>query len=137
MTKLAVALHALVIVLIVPYLEVSATHLFNPDWPAHARLHEAWQLVTNAALAILAVLYVWAWRRPMTALAICLAVSAPFLLAWITKGTYGGSMQHSDGSEILVLGVNAAVLLMFVITTLLTVALAREAGNRSKEKALP
>ena len=68
MTKTSIALHAIIFIILVPFLEISDTHLLNPDWPAHARLHEAWQLLTNASLSALALLLVWRWNRPITAL---------------------------------------------------------------------
>jgi hypothetical protein len=27
-----------------PLLEANVAHVLNPEWPPHARLHEAWQL---------------------------------------------------------------------------------------------
>ena len=43
---ISIALYAIA----VPYLEINDTHVFNPDWVAHARLHEVWQLITNSSL---------------------------------------------------------------------------------------
>lgn len=53
--KIAVTFAALLFGLIVPILEVNATHLLNPLWPSHGRLHEAWQLLTNTAIALTCV----------------------------------------------------------------------------------
>lgn len=100
--------------LLTPILEISPTHVFNPDWPGHPRLHVAWQLATNSALALLCI---WlAWRRGMTRLAatIALVVTCGFLFAFALSRFYGGTMQHSDGSELLVGGINVAVALMAV-----------------------
>ena len=38
----------LVYMVLLPYLEWNASHVFNLAWPAHARFHEVWQLCTNA-----------------------------------------------------------------------------------------
>ena len=50
----------------VPVLEINDTHVFNPEWVPHARLHEVWQLVTNTAFGALSLWLVWfrneAWR---------------------------------------------------------------------------
>lgn len=34
----------------VPYLEVNETHVFNMEWPSHARLHNVWQLIESLLL---------------------------------------------------------------------------------------
>jgi hypothetical protein len=39
---------------------------------------------------------------------IALTICAGFIFAFVTQASYGGSMKHSDGSELLVLGINPA-----------------------------
>ena len=34
-------------------LDIGNTHLFNPDWDEHARVHEVWRLSTNSLITIL------------------------------------------------------------------------------------
>lgn len=102
--------------LLTPILEIGPTHVFNPDWPGHARLHVVWQLTTNSALALLCL---WlAWRRGQTRLAaiIALIVTGGFLVAFALSQFFGGTMRHSDGSEMTVAGVNIAVILMALAT---------------------
>ncbi|MDM8349506.1 hypothetical protein P8H27_11430 [Pseudomonas sp. sp1636] len=55
LAKLIITLGALLYGLGVPLLEINSTHVFNPSWEAHARLHEARQLATNSALALLSL----------------------------------------------------------------------------------
>lgn len=45
----------LVPLILLPVLEVTDTHVFNPTWPPHARLHEVWQLTTNVGIALVAL----------------------------------------------------------------------------------
>ena len=95
---------------LIPWLEINDTHVFNPHWPAHARLHEVWQLATNVLLALLGL---WlAWRRDNVFLAslIALCVTAGFLFAYLIRDGYGGSMLGSDGAEKVVAGLNVSVL---------------------------
>lgn len=40
--KLLVTIGILFYALAVPLLEINATHVFNPEWVPHARLHEVW-----------------------------------------------------------------------------------------------
>lgn len=114
--KATISTVCLVIGVGVPLLEVNATHLFNPQWPAHARLHEAWQLLSNCGLALLCLWLTWRARDEQLAGAVMFVITAGFLAAYLASGLYGGSMQHTDGTELAVEGVNVAVMLMLVAT---------------------
>ncbi|MGJ8562297.1 MAG: hypothetical protein ACSHXY_01985 [Alphaproteobacteria bacterium] len=116
---IAVTLSALVFAMLIPVLEINATHLTNSEWPAHARLHEAWQLFTNAALSILALALVWTRRSPRIGLCIALIICISFLLSWVLGNLYGGSMLHDDGTQMAIGGFNVAVLIVLVLTMLL------------------
>lgn len=98
--------------LLTPILEIGPTHVFNPDWPAHARLHEVWQLVTHCGLAALCLWLAWARGQIQLATAIAAIVVGGFLSALALAPAYGGGMAHSDGTELTVAGVNSAVLVM-------------------------
>lgn len=122
-TAVVVTLSALVSGIIIPILELNETHLFNPNWPAHARLHEAWQLITNSALSALAVFLIWSGRAPRLAILLSLIISVPFLLAFAAASTYGGSMLHTDGTQLAVWGINLGVLVALVLSSLLLLSL--------------
>jgi hypothetical protein len=128
--KLLVPLNAAVFILVVPYLEIGQTHVFNPDWPAHARLHEVWQLLTNAGIALLSLWALWRAERPVLAGGLALLVSGPFMAAYLLRHQYGGSMQHSDGSELLLLGLNPAVYLLAGISVALTAGMILRLSRR-------
>jgi len=117
--KMLISMNALVFILIVPVLEIGPSHVFNPDWPAHAKLHEVWQLATNAALSLLALWLVWRRQKTGIAALISLAVSGGFVFAYLIRHAYGGSMAHPDGTELLILGINPA----FGVVGLLSVGL--------------
>lgn len=126
MARTFVSLSALMFALLVPLLEVSETHLFNAEWPPHARLHEAWQLMTNMVLSLLALILVWKAKRSVAAVIACLTICLPFVAVWLFQGVYGGSMQHSDGAELAVFGVNIAALSVLVVSAGLLASLAIE-----------
>jgi hypothetical protein len=96
--------------LAVPVLEINDTHVFNPGWPPHARLHEVWQLATNSAIGLFSLWLVWARRQVVVPALLALLVTGGFLFAYATRSMYGGSMVLSDGTEKTALGINLGVL---------------------------
>lgn len=130
--RISIYLNALVFLMLIPMLEVGSTHVFNQDWPAHARLHEVWQLVTNGLLAILTLVLSRDARTRNVGGVIALAINAGFLAALAGADSYGGSMAHSDGSELLLAGINPA---SAIITCLSLAILVGMFGVRKPERA--
>lgn len=130
----SVGLSAIVFTVLIPVLELNATHLTNPDWPSHARLHEAWQLLTNAAISVLALRCVWTDRAPRIGMSLALVICASFLAAWALGSVYGGSMLHSDGTQMAIGGVNVAVIVVIAITALLVASLWQTKVPRISQK---
>lgn len=130
MNKVVVIGYAVVFLVLIPVLEISDTHLLNGDWPGHARLHEAWQLLANGMLAGAALFLVWRKARAFAALLLCLPLSLPFLIAWALQGSYGGSMLHTDGTQIAIYGINVAVPIVALLLFALLVALFLEWRRR-------
>ncbi len=126
MPKFAIAsvgLSAIIFTGLIPALELNSTHLTNPDWPSHARLHEAWQLLTNAAISVLALGIVWTDRAPRIGINLALIMCTSFLAVWALGSVYGGSMLHTDGTQIAVGGINVAVIVVIALTALLVASL--------------
>lgn len=130
LSRLFSTLAILLFALAVPLLEVNATHVFNPDWPAHARLHEVWQLITNSALGVVALWWVWVRGDVRLPALLTLLVTGGFLAAYLLRSGYGGSMVHSDGSEKLVLGINIGVVGFGAAIALSLVAVALDRRRR-------
>ncbi len=130
-TLFSVALCAFVLSAVIPFMEISSSHLFNPEWPSHARLHEAWQLIANAAIAILAFILVWKRIAPRLGIVLGLILSASFLIAWAAGPLYGGSMVHSDGTNFTIGGMSVVVVGVTIIAGLLLLgwrALSQDGG---------
>jgi hypothetical protein len=125
--------------LLTPILEIGPTHVFSPDWPGHARLHEVWQLVTHSALALLCLWLTWRTDQVRLAALIAFLVSVGFLAAYALSQLYGGTMKHSDGSELTIGGINSAVAIMMV-TALgqvgVLIAAARQSSTKHVENAV-
>ena len=134
LTTVAICLSALILTVIIPVFELNATHITNPAWPAHARLHEAWQLLTNAAISLLALGCVLTDRAPRLGITLALVVSASFLVAWALGPIYGGSMLHTDGTQLTIGGINVVVIVVTALTALLGLSLSKtKVANISQE----
>lgn len=122
--KLALTACMLLPGVLVPYLELNATHLFNPDWPPHARLHEAWQLLSNCAISAFVLWLAWSRQQVRIAAILGNLVIGGFLLAFALRETYGGSMAGTTTGALSGEGFQIGVVLMSVaFVTLLGVAL--------------
>ncbi|WP_222983299.1 hypothetical protein [Flagellimonas meishanensis] len=110
MKKYVITFSVLLFAVAVPFLEINSTHVFNPDWTPHVRIHEVWQLLTNSGIGVLCLWLVWVKKETKISLILSLLVTGGFLLAFLLKELYGGSMKYLDGSEKTLLGVNIGVL---------------------------
>jgi hypothetical protein len=109
--KLLLTLSIVLYAVVVPFLEINDTHVFNPAWVAHAKLHEVWQLITNSSFGVVALWLIWfTTNGRVQASVIALLATGGFLAAFAMQDLYGGSMIHSDGSEKTAFGMNVGVL---------------------------
>ena len=73
--------------MVVPWLEINETHVFNPEWVAHARLHEVWQLFTNSLLGVFAMWRLWGSNNDRyLPSVIALLITGGFLVAYMIQG---------------------------------------------------
>lgn len=108
--KIAITFSVILYAIVVPFLDISETHIWNPDWTPHVRIHEVWQLITNSSIGIACLWLVWYKKEVLLSTLLSLIVTGGFLLAFLLKDGYGGSMKYLDGSEKTVLGINIGVL---------------------------
>ncbi|MDO8295902.1 MAG: hypothetical protein Q7T19_05605 [Caulobacter sp.] len=127
--RLLVTFGLLIFGLLLPLLEIGDTHVFNPDWPPHARLHEVWQLVTNSSLAIMGLWLVWARGRIIMAGAIGLCVMGGVVIAHLIEARYGGALVYSGGPSLALFGISAAFLIP--LAAMSSFVLAMILGRRS------
>lgn len=107
--KLIISFSVLLYAVGVPFLEINETHVFNPDWTPHVRIHEVWQLITNSGLGLFCLWLVWFRGRVILSSLVSLILTGGFLLAYALQESYGGSMKYLDGSEKTVFGLNIGV----------------------------
>ncbi len=130
--KISITLSIILYAIVVPFLELNQTHVWNPDWTPHVRIHEVWQLITNSSIGALCLWLVWYKKETRLSALLSLLVMGGFLVAFLIKDAYGGSMKFLDGSEKTVLGINIGVL-GFGVATLLLV-LSQLLGKAKKER---
>ena len=115
----AIILYAIV----APFLEINGTHVFNPDWTPHSRIHEVWQLITNSGLGLVCLWLVWRKEQLILGAILSFLVEGGFLVAFVLKNSYNGSMKYLDGSEKTIAGINLGVFGFGIATILLIVAI--------------
>ncbi|AVO59521.1 hypothetical protein [Pseudomonas chlororaphis] len=122
--KLFVTIGIIFYAVVVPVLEINETHVFNPAWEPHARLHEVWQLFTNTAIGVFSLWLVWLKGNLRLSSLLTVFVTGGFLLAYWLRQSYGGSMVLTDGSEKLILGVNLGLFAYVLAILLAAIAVA-------------
>lgn len=100
-TRILITLGVLIFAVVVPILEVNASHVFNPEWPPHARLHEVWQLTTNCALGALCLWLAWLNGNVRLAGTLVILVMGGVLFAHAIEDLYGGSILSGNVSKTL------------------------------------
>ena len=131
-SKLLITLCVLVYVLLIPYLEWNDSHVFNPNWPPHARFHEVWQLFTHIVLGVFALYLAW-WKRNIAyAAIICCCVMSGVIVANLTADTYAGSVLSGNLSK-TVLGMELAVFIAVLVCVLSMIAVWSE--KRATQRA--
>ena len=118
-SKIIIAIASLLYIVLLPFMEISDTHVFSASWPGHARMHDVWQLATNASLAFVALWLVFKRNEVLLAATINWIVTAAFVFAYLIRGGYGGDMLYTDGKELVIYGVNPAFGIMVVLSVLL------------------
>jgi hypothetical protein len=111
-SRILITFCILIFSVVVPILEINASHVFNPNWPAHARFHEVWQLITNCGIGLLCLWLVWLKEKVQMASVLVVLVMGGVLVAHAMQGLYGGSMLSGNISQTifgLELGAFAAV----------------------------
>lgn len=132
LSKLLVTIGIIFYAVVVPVLEINPTHVFNPAWEPHARLHEVWQLFTNTALGAFSLWLVWFRQQVRLPGLLTLFVTGGFLLSYWLRNTYGGSMVLSDGSEKMILGINLGLFAYALAIVLAGIAVSLERPTRAQ-----
>jgi len=91
--------------------DLGESHVFNPDWPPHARLHTVWLLGIGSGIGAYVIFLTWGpskdrIRQLWHASILGIIVLAAFFVAAVTSSSYGGALSDPV-HEILIAGINA------------------------------
>lgn len=88
--------------------DVNTSHLLNPDWDSHARVHEAWRLSTNFLVFSLGIFLLWTKNKEMLGGLLSLCIHFGFVLGAAFMPFYGGEPvgEGIPEPEILMLPLN-------------------------------
>lgn len=100
--------------LIPPFVDLTETHVFHPEWTPHSRMHMVWLLGTNSTLAVVALYFLWLKNENGSfginlAGVLGLCVYGGFMLSAATMSMYGGSLSDKGGVP-PILGLDANIL---------------------------
>lgn len=94
-------------------IDLTATHVFHPEWTPHARMHMVWLLGTNTLIALVALYFLWLYKFVAFGVNLAgilgLCVYGSFMLSAFTSPLYGGSMGDEAGVP-LIMGLDANIL---------------------------
>ena len=119
--KIFITLGVLIYAIVVPYLEINVSHVFNPAWVPHARLHEVCQLVTNFAIGVVALWLAWSNKSIQLSSILNITVMGGVLVAQVLADFYGGNILSGNVSK-TILGLELAVFAASIVVVLAVAA---------------
>ena len=86
-------------------IDVGITHLQNPDWDAHARVHEVWRLSTNTFIAFLGLYLIWIMQKELLAALLSLCLLLGFWVSVLLMPFYDGLAIGQGVNELELFGI--------------------------------
>jgi hypothetical protein len=138
LARLVITVPAFFFIVGPPIADFNASHVANPLWPGHARLHTVWLIGTNALIGGFALAILWgragavSRTRLLSAAALVASVLLGFLVAGATRSLYGGTFSDANGAapQIGPLDANLAVFGFFAVAVGLAVLSIRGVPDR-------
>jgi hypothetical protein len=131
--RLLVTLPALFLAFGPPLADLNSTHVTNPLWTSHARLHTVWLVCTNSLISLLALALLWhgssqlQLRNLQLATTLVAAVLGGFFVAVATQPIYHGALTDPNGIPFKIgpLDANLAAFSVCALSLLVAIVLAR------------
>jgi len=104
-------------------LDIGDTHLFNPDWDEHSRVHEVWRLATNFMIAFLGLYLMWKKNMYVIASLLSLCMILGFMISVITMPFYNGLAVGNGIDELRPFGIPLNIFSFVVVLVVQTISL--------------
>ena len=130
LARILVTIAAVFLALVPPLVDLNESHVTNPLWIGHARLHTVWLITTNSCVSVIALWLLWqrpsGFRRKSLLLAAGLvgSVLLGFFVAAATQSAYGGSLTDPNGVAMRFGPIDANLFLFSILLCLVGVAVA-------------
>ena len=99
------------------------THLLNPDWDAHSRVHEVWRLSTNIFVAGIGLYLLWISNYSLLPALLSLCIVLGFFSAIFTMSLYGGVPIGEGIDEPNPFGIPANIFVFLIISIIQSISL--------------
>ena len=99
------------------------THLLNPDWDAHSRVHEVWRLSTNIFIAGIGLYLLWFSNYSLLTALLSMCIVLGFFSAIFTMSLYGGVPIGEGIDEPNPFGIPANIFVFLTIAIIQSVSL--------------
>jgi hypothetical protein len=104
-------------------LDIGDTHLFNPNWDEHSRVHEVWRLATNSMIAFLGLYLIWKKNMHSIALLLSLCMILGFIISVITMPFYNGLAVGVGIDELKPFGIPLNIFAFIVVLAVQIIAI--------------
>ena len=104
-------------------LDIGDTHLFNPDWDEHSRVHEVWRLTTNVMIAFLGLYLIWKKNMHSIASLLSLCMILGFMISVITMPFYNGLAVGIGIDELRPFNIPLNILSFIIVLVVQTISL--------------
>ena len=99
------------------------THLLNPDWDAHSRVHEVWRLSTNICIAGIGLYLLWISNYSLLPALLSVCIVLGFFSAIFTMSLYGGVPIGEGIDEPNPFGIPANIFVFLIIAIIQSISL--------------
>ena len=104
-------------------LDIGDTHLFNPNWDEHSRVHEVWRLATNFMIAFLGLYLIWKKNMHSIASLLSLCMILGFMISVITMPFYNGLAVGNGIDELRLFNIPLNIFSFLVVFVIQTISL--------------
>ena len=102
-------------------IDVGITHLLNPDWDAHARVHEVWRLSSHSFIAFLGLYLIWIMQKELLAALLSLCLLLGFWVSVFLMPFYDGMAVGQGVDELEPFGVPLNII-SFAVVSIIQIA---------------